>query len=75
MKREIGLLDRAESNLPADAFTLSENMNPLLGRSNRLWDKTGPCVWLPVQLQAALAFLQVFGRLQNAANKESLTLR
>lgn len=61
MKTEIGPLDWAESNLPADAFTLSENMDALLGRSNRLWDKIGLWIWLPGQLQATLVFIQVFG--------------
>lgn len=75
MKTEIGPLDWAESNLPADAFTLSENVDALLGRSNGLWDKMGPWIWLPVQLQAALVLFQIFGRLQNPANKELLTLR
>lgn len=36
MKTEIGPLEGAESNLPADAFALNENTDTLLGRSNRL---------------------------------------
>lgn len=58
METEIGPLDWAESNLPVDAFTLNENNDTSLGRSNRLWDKMGPWIWVPVQLQAALLFFQ-----------------
>lgn len=73
MKTEIGPLYWAESNLPADAFTLNKNTDTSLGRSNRLWDKMGLWIWLPLQLQAALVFFQVSGMLQKADSKELLT--
>lgn len=59
----------------ADAFTLNESTDISLGRINRLWDKMGPWIWLPVQLQAALVFFQVSEMLQKADTKELLTRR